>query len=211
VTRVQLAVALGTVSLLVALMLVLLHAPSLQSGTNGASNTEELKGILAGDVCQGGETLPAQTSAMRMYLRGNVGPRMTLKAYAGGRVIAAGNARSGWTGDLFTVSLRPLSTTAVHDVRICTTATPPGIILTAFGKHTSAAQAATDSGKQMSGRVRIEFLKPGKRTWLSYLLPIVRHMGMSRAFSGSGIVVVLLLLMAGAIGLSFALILREIR
>ena len=79
------------------------------------------------------------------------------------------------------------------------------------GKPTPAAIAARADGQPTRGRMWIEYLRPGTRSWASLTSSVVRDMGFGRAWSGSGIAFVVLALLAAVAVLASRLVLTEMR
>jgi hypothetical protein len=162
-------------------------------------------------VCQGGETLPAGTSAIRLLIHSPViGPRVTVAVLAGGGVATEGTQGPGWTAGVVTVPVTPLAQT-VAPVSVCfafqRSAWPVGLT----GRRTRPALAAHYDGKAMLGRVGIEYLRPGGRSWWSRVPAIVREMGLGHGGDGLWLPLLTLTLMASLVVLSSWLAVRELR
>ncbi len=165
-----------------------------------------------GEVCQAGEVLPADTSAIRLLIHSPmVGPRVTVAALAGERVIAAGTRASGWTAGAVTVPLRALPLQTVSGVSVCFAFEHSAWLVGLTGRRTPPAHAARFDGQTMLGRVGIEYLRAGRRSWWSRLGSIARQMGLGHAGSGAWIPVLVLALMVTLAGLASWLAARELR
>jgi hypothetical protein len=147
-------------------------------------------------ACQADELLPRETSAVRLRVDAFLGPRVTLAAFAHGRVISHGERGSGWTGGAVTIPVNPLPT-ATAGVDLCFM-----IFLNddetaeLVGEPTAPARAAHSRAGSLPGRVRVEYMRPGSSWWA--LAPAVAHrMGLGRAASGTWSVFVAIALMAG--------------
>jgi hypothetical protein len=69
-------------------------------------------------VCQRGETLPRGTTAIRFLLKALVGPRITVKAFAGARIVTSGERGPGWTSGAVTVPVARVGRTVAH-AKVC--------------------------------------------------------------------------------------------
>ncbi|MCW3017764.1 MAG: hypothetical protein JWN10_72 [Solirubrobacterales bacterium] len=210
---VQVALGACLTLLAVAIGLTLSRSPATVAATNKPHGQQE-KPISSTrrptSYCQAGETLPRGTSAIRISLGASIGPRVSLLVSAGGRAITSGEQDSGWTGWVLAVPVRPFSHT-VAGVTICASFAPTHETLVLFGKPTRTAVAAREGGRPTHGRMWIEYLRPGTRSWASLASSVVRDMGFGRAWSGSGIAFVVLALLAAVAILASRLVLTEMR
>jgi hypothetical protein len=209
--RVTVALAAGLALLAVAIGLTLLHSPRSVAASNG-SPLEENRIALAtrgATYCQAHELLPARTSAIRLSLLAFAGPSVHVVVLAGGHQITSGVQGSGWTSRVVTVPLRALPH-AVPDVTVCVSFSLHDEHVFVFGEPTSAAMAAHDGNRALLGRMWIEYLRPGTRSWASLAPTIVDHMALGRAVSGIGIVFLALALLVAIAVLTSGLALREL-
>ncbi|MFZ2051705.1 MAG: hypothetical protein WAU69_12345 [Solirubrobacteraceae bacterium] len=201
--------------------LVRIGAPGVKAlGPHGAT----LLGTTATEaaVCQSGEVLPAGVFAIRISIWAFYGAHVHVLAYQGSRLLTAGARGPNWTGTSVTVPVRPLAH-SVSGVRVCFEIEPNGEPLQFLGSITPQAQAAENLGaaspahptpageRAMPGRVVIEYLAPGRVSWLSRVTAVARHLGFGRFYSGNWIVFLLAALMAAAAALAVRLTLRELR
>ena len=77
------------------------------------------------------------------------------------------------------------------------------------GNATHGALAATVNGRPVSGRMRVEYLARGNRSWLSLAKHVARRLGLGHAPAGTWIVLPLAALMATAVALGAWLLMRE--
>jgi hypothetical protein len=159
-------------------------------------------------ACQMGEVLPRETSAIRMRIYAAHGARVAATVLEDGRVLARGERGSGWNGEAATVSVRPLPTTR-SDVELCFAvygnAEEPESL---FGERTAQALAGFDGDGPLSGRLRVEYLRPSKFSWWSLVPEVARRMGLGRAASGTWWAVLAIVLVGGMIALCSWEILR---
>jgi Predicted membrane protein (DUF2142) len=152
--------------------------------------------------CQSGETVPAGAQAMRVSLSVNVGPKVKLTVTQGRQVLTEGTQPAGWTGEQATIPVTPLPAAATG-ATICL-AIGPAVEPIELG----GTKAKHPTGEE-PGKARIEYLKPGNRTWLGMAGTIAHRLGMGRSPSGTWIAFVPILLMAAAAAIVAWLVLRE--
>ncbi len=166
----------------------------------------------AGDAaaCQTGETLPAGATALRLSIVAYVGARIQVAVYSGAHAIAKGSRNPDWSGTSVTVPVTPLRHSA-SGVVVCFNISPNSEALFLLGREVPASEAliAPDGGK-LSGRLDIEYLGAGQGSWWSRILPVARHMGLGRAFSGTWIVLLIAAMVAAVGILAGGLALREL-
>jgi Predicted membrane protein (DUF2142) len=172
----------------IALALTLSRAPSTVARTYPGPAEEEL-GQAVGPivVCQRDESLPGDTSAIRLGLDTVIGPKVTATVFSGSRLLTSGTRGSGWTAGSVTVAVRRVDHAASHVTLCLTIARSPGDFIM-LGTDTDAALAArTSAGRLLPGRVKVEDLRAGTRSWWSLAVSVARRMGLGRGISGSWI------------------------
>jgi hypothetical protein len=176
-------------------------------------------------ICQAGETLPRATTAIRVWLEAVVGPPVQLQALAGGRVIAHGARGAGWTAGSVTVPISPVPR-ATARVTVCVNMAQAREPVGLQGLRTSRLVAASDrqgpnphakgthgptyQDFPLPGRLLIEYLRPGSRSWWSLARSVLRRMGLGHAGSGAWIPLLAVALMLVVAALSSRLIWREL-
>jgi hypothetical protein len=161
-------------------------------------------------ACQPDEVLPRGTTAIRLRVFAFLGPRVTVDVLARGHVIAHGERGSGWTGGVVTVPVDPLPVT-VSGAEVCFTLALNGDETgDLVGERTTPGRAARDSDGSLPGRVRLEYLRAGSSSWWSLALSVARRMGLGRAWGGTWIAVLVLVLMGSVTVLCSRLVLREL-
>jgi hypothetical protein len=209
-TRVKVVLCAGLALSTIAAILTLSHAPSTVAATNGMPRTASLSrraSVTSG--CQGNETLPRDTSAIRLGLAVIIGPRVTVRALTGSHLVTWGATGAGWDGSAGTVPVRQVHRALSH-VTICFQLSLPTGNVTVIGAPTNPAVAAIADGETLRGRTRIEYLRPGSRSWWSLLAPVIQHMGLGRAWSGTWIVLPIAALIGSCIALASWLVVREL-
>lgn len=209
---VRVALAGGLLALALAVAIVLSGSPAVTIRTNGI---EPLGTALAavpggGSGCQGGEVLPAGSSAIRLSLEATAGPRVRVAVLSGGRTIARGQSAAGWLGDVVTVPLAPLART-VRDVTVCFAFSGAHERVELLGVPGSRGAAASSDGRALPGRMSIEYVRSGSSSWWSLASSVARRMGLGRAWAGTWVVLLVAILMASAVALGSWLTVRESR
>src|ERR1039458_1004774 len=212
-TRYQVAITLafGLVLITAALVGLLAQTPDEVRSTNYITGQQEL-GLLRphATVCQADERLPASTAALRMSLIAYIGPAVSVTVSRGGQIIASGHRDAGWVRGSLTLPLQPRVATP-QDVKICLTRDPGVGLAGLFGHVTPRALAATSDGMPLPGRMRIEYLARGHRSWFSLAEHVARRLGLGHSPSGTWIVIPLAAMMAIAVALAAWLLMREQR
>jgi hypothetical protein len=206
------ALAVGLASIGIAIIAVLAHSPLTVAGTNSVPGNDyielEEKGKLSN--CQPAGTLPRGTSAIRLGVEGlHFSPAMTVQVLLGSHVLREGHQMAGGPSvPNVTVPITRLSH-AIDGARICTTVGPAFEPARFYGtpRHTSVPR----SNPLQEATLHIEYLRPGKKSWSSFLPSIVDHMGLGHAPSGSWIVFLLLILMLSVVFIVVRLTLEELR
>ncbi len=209
---VRIALALAATLTAIAVVLTLAGAPLSVAGTNGIPDAGEFaRAHRATSACQGGETVPAGTTAIRLTLAAEIGPEVIVTAKSGGHTITRGVRGAGWTGAAVTAHVRRVSHTA-SNARICFALAHPLEPIELFGQHASGANVLIGPRRErLPGRLGVEYLQPGHASWLSLLPSVTQRMGLGHAWGGSWIVLALAGAMAGAAALMAWLLLRSMR
>jgi hypothetical protein len=204
VLRVRLALAAGLALTAVALGVVLSRPPLIVAGANGVPANLAVAYINGGETaCQGGGTLPAGTEAIRVSLSANTGPRVSLSVLSGSTVVTEGERDAGWGIDeTVSVPVRRVPAT-IRGARICTTIGPA-----AEAVQVNGARAGTSGGGHAI-LLRMEYLRPGPRSWLSLAASIARRMGIARAPGGAWVAYLAIAVMLAVCVLASRLLLRE--
>ncbi len=175
-TPARVVVVLGLLALVAGALATLLQSAPRRAGTNLTANTGYVIPLQAGEqLCEPGELLPGDTGALRLSVSsGGVapGPRLDVTIGVGTRSLATGRLAAGWHSGLLTI---PVS-------RIRETQQGATICLVNRGDHSiSFGGSVPDAdfyvvlgGKPLSGRMRIEYMRPGSESWFA-LLPTLTH------------------------------------
>ena len=166
--------------------------------------------IADASFCQAGEALPAGVSGIRLSVWAFFGANIRVTVFSGSRTLAAGRRGPDWTGSTVTIPVSPLSH-AVSPVKVCVNVGPNSEVLYFTGSEApGSAAAVTSTGEPLAGRLGIEYLAAGDRSWWSRILEVARHMGLGHALTGTWVVLLIAALMAAVGGLAVRVALREL-
>ncbi len=209
--RTSIVLAAGLALIAAILGVTLVRSPPTLGGTNRVP-ANSLLGIVKRPVgiCQTGETLPAGTLAIRLSLGSIVGPRVAVSAVSGGRVITRGSTGAGWTSSEVTVPVDPLAR-GTAPVTLCVRLSDLNDEVKLKGARTSAPGAVSEGGERLHGRLQVEYVRAGHRSWLSLLSAVARHISLGRAGSGMWVVFFILALALSVVALTSWGIVRELR
>ena len=204
--------AVGLGAIVVILAVVLLQKDQRRSGSDLTPNGAFVTAIIAGQrTCQEGELLPADTSAIRATIGtyGKPGPSLQVTLTGPpGELLSSGGLRAGWREGVVRIPIAHVSS-ATEGVRVCLRNAGPGPI--------AIAGALPDPGYHMElgsstieGRLRYDYMRPGRESWLELLPTIVYRStlakaGLVRHWAWAGALVLMLL----AVGLAARTIARE--
>lgn len=226
VRKVEVTLAVGAVLVLAAVAVALTRSPPRVARVGvptGDANAAPLgKDLGDATICQGGETLPAGVTGVRIGMWAFMGARMHVRVYSGSRVITEGSRGPNWTSDSVTVPVRPVAH-ATSDVNVCIAIGPNNQPLTLLGAEKPPAEqalgrlgvssptpAAAGNGP-VGGKLGLEYISASSGSWLTRVSAVAKRMGFGRAFSGSWIALLVAALTAGAAILAARLAWRELR
>jgi hypothetical protein len=209
-SRVRVTLGVSLTLLLAAIALTLAHAPLMVARANGKPKEEEViaETNRGATYCQADEVLPKGTTAIRLSLSTATGPRISITVRSGGQTLTDGVRGAGWTSRVVTVPVRPLAR-AVSNATVCASFPLRDETLITYGQRTSHAAAARNGAQALAGRMWIEYLRPGHRSWASSLSSIAHNMGLARAGEGTWIAFLALAMTLSVAVLASYLILRE--
>ena len=202
---VRFGLAAGLVGTAVALILVLSRPPLVVAGSNRVAPNFAITFTHGAEtICQPGRTLPQGTEAIRVSLSPNIGPKVGLTVSSGSKVITEGERDAGWGVDeTVTVSVKHVAHTA-YNTRICTKIGPAVEGVQVNGEHVIV-------GGREAVWLRMEYLRPGRSSWLSLAPSITSHMGFAHAPAGAWVGYAAIAVMLLVCGLASRLALRELR
>jgi hypothetical protein len=206
--RIALAICLALTAIAVGVSLA--RSPLVRAGTDWTPLPTEVDATYAPvTVCQSEEVLPKSTTVIRMSLLSLLGPRVKLQALVGGRVVTSGEIGYGWTGTVVAIPVRPVARSYSH-VTICFSLAKRQQLVNFRGDNTTRAPAVSNGTQILPGRIRIEYLRPDRASWLSLALPTARRIGLTIG-GGAGIVLIPFVLLLTAASLSSWLLMRDLR
>jgi hypothetical protein len=185
---------------------VLLQSPARVIASNSVTVEGELGPVESGtEVCQAEERLPASTQALRVSVAAYLGPAVSLTVRREGTIIARGHHSAEWVSGSLTFPLSPEIRTATN-ATICLTRDRRDLALGLLGGVSRPAVAATSNGTPLAGRLRVEYLAHGRRSWFSLAHTVVRRMGLGHSPGGTWVVLLVLAMMAAACALAARLL-----
>jgi hypothetical protein len=209
--HVVIPLAIGLVAIVVVIAAVLARSPLVVVGTNSVSAKVNLE-LEKGDIgsCQPSGTIPRGTSAIRVAMEARaVGPMVTLKVLSGSRILTEGRQSAGWgAASSVMVSIDALAHT-FENAHICTTIGPTVEPVRVRG--TPRGLLAADIRKLQDVTLRMEYLRPSRKSWWSLGSSVAYHMGLGRAPSGTWVAFLVPALMLAIAILASRLVLKELR
>jgi hypothetical protein len=207
-TRTSIVLAAGLALTVILLGATLSHVPLVVARTNALVGRGEITEIKSNArVCQASEAVPAGTSAIRIGFNMALGAHMAVAVTSGAQLITHGVRASGWRGTEVTVPLHRVAR-AVQHATVCATLGKSNEPVGVFGAPSSAAMAATRDGHALPGRVKLEYLRAGTRSWWSMASSVGRRLGLGRAWSGGWISLLVLTLMGSIVVIASWLAIR---
>ncbi len=166
--------AVGLAALLVTSLVILADHASRRSGTDLTTDTGYAISLGPGQqLCQPGELLPADTAALRIDAdpRGAAGPPLQARLGGPSGALSEGRLAPGWSRGLVRIPLARLARESSGEVCLRNV----GAQTIAFGGELPAQGfQITVAGQTFPGRLRIEYLRPGRESWLA-LTPTIVH------------------------------------
>ncbi len=195
----------GLALIAIAILVTLSSSPLVTLGTN-AIPPAAIVAATRGDVssCQNDEVVPGGTTAIRLWVTGNIKPSVSVTVMSGSEVITQGAQGSGWLGKVVTIPVARVTRT-LSQANVCFAlgrAVEEVDLLGAHTRHPARGETAT--------KVRIEYLQPGHSSWWSLARSVARHTGLARAPEGAWIGLLAIALMAVAVVVMSWTILREL-
>jgi hypothetical protein len=203
-TGAKIALAGGLIAVLVALGIVLSASPLAVAGTDGIPAELAIGHFYTSQTsCQPGGALPRGTTAIRVSLSANIGPRVDLEVLSGSTLVSEGEREAGWGVDeTVTVPIQRVPRGISH-ARICVMTGPVVEPLQVNGALVRAPDGNT-------ALLRLEYLRPRSASWLSLLPSIARRMGLAHAPAGTWVAYMLIAVMAAVAAIATRLALREL-
>lgn len=171
----RVVLAVGLLAIAIAGTAILLQREPRRAGTNLTADARFSIPLGPGQqLCEPGELLPGDTGALKLDASANglPGPRLSASISSPGGPVSSGVLDAGWREGALSIPVSRVRNT-VSDATVC---------LSNLGSRPVAfGGSAPDSGfliqlggKPLSGRLRIEYMRPGRESWLE-LLPALAH------------------------------------
>ncbi|HEX3909328.1 MAG TPA: hypothetical protein VHW67_01335 [Solirubrobacteraceae bacterium] len=210
-TPVRLVVAIGLPAITIAAIAILAGSAPRRAGTNLTADTGYVLPLDPGrQLCEPAELVPGDTAALRLNISSGApqGPRLDLTMSNADGPVGVGGLAAGWRSGVLSIPVSRVRTTK-QAVMICLV--NRGTTRVAFGGSVpDSGFYVVIGGKPLSGRMRIEYMRPGSETWFSLLPTLVHRFSLAKAdlvrHWAAGAVLVLMLI---AIGLAARTIVRE--
>jgi hypothetical protein len=206
--KVTLGVGIALIAIVGAYTLT--RSPPRVVRVNGPQQASVATTIADISFCQAGEVLPPGVSGIRLSVWAYFGANIHVMVSSGSRILTAGRRGPDWTGSTVTIPVTPLSH-AVSPVKVCFEVGPNSEVLYFTGSEAPrSAAAVTSTGEPLAGRVGIEYLAAGSRSWWSRIMEVARHMGLGHALTGTWVVGLIAALMFATGGLAVRVASREL-
>lgn len=207
---VKIALTVALALLAVSIGAVLSHSPLVVAGANGVEAPLYRDGVVSSDAssCQQAGILPQGTSAIRLSMGANADPKITVKVFAGSRLLTQGQRPAG--GGLNASATVPVGRvkSTVRNARVCMRI---GAGESVGIRGIAAQPSASGTYRLQDVALRMEYLRPGPKSWWSLTSSIAHDFGLGRGFGGTWIVFLVLALMLAVVVLASRLTLRELR
>jgi hypothetical protein len=174
-TSVRVVLAVGLLAIAGAAAVVLLQREPRLAGTDLVTDAGFALQLGPGQqLCQGGELVPGDTGALKLAasVEGLPGPRLGASITGPGGLLSSGALGPGWHTGALRIPLARVSAT-VSGATVCLQNLGSSTIALG-GSAPDPGFAIELAGTQVSGRVRIEYMRPGRESWLA-LLPTLAH------------------------------------
>jgi hypothetical protein len=179
----RIAVVCGLVTIAAGIAFVMSRSPPALARSNAVPILGPLASVSSPyEACQGHEVLPSGTTSIRLSLEAMYGPAVHVRVWRDGRLLTSGRRASGWSRQSVTVPLEPLAA-SFAGVSVCFAIAPVD--------ETVEVKGSPDAGgSPRGGAIRMEDLRPGRRSWWSLASAVARRMSLGRATGGVWVVVV---------------------
>jgi Predicted membrane protein (DUF2142) len=204
-SRVRVALCSALTLIAIALVATLSRSPPVVAATNSVAAEESVATTNGSSVfCQGDESLPSGTSAIRLWVNTNISPSVQVTVTSASRLLTRGEQQPGRLTAAIAIPVARLAR-AVADANVCFKFGPAVETVQLIGgkvPHRRRGEAPF--------KIRVEYLRAGQQTWLALAPSIARRIGLGRAPSGSWVALLPVVLMAIATLLAARLVLRQL-
>jgi hypothetical protein len=204
-------VAAGMVAITAAATVILLQRAPRRAGTNLTGDVGYAIPLGPGQqLCEGGELLPGDTGALKLDAdtQGLPGPALAVSIGGPGGPVSTGGLKAGWRPGAIRIPVARVPGT-IAAANVCLRNLGPRAV-TFGGSVPDSGFLIELAGKPLSGRLRIEYMRPGRESWLELLPTLAHRFSLAKAdlmrhwAAGAALV-----LMALAVALAARTILKE--
>jgi hypothetical protein len=181
-TPVRAVLAAGLLAIVIAAVVVLAQSEPRQAGTNLTADAGFA--ITLGPrqkLCEPEELLPGDTGALRLNAStgGLPGPRLGVDISSPSGPVSSGVLPAGWrSGEVLIPLSRVPQTLPSTTVCVSNLGSRP----VAFGGSVPDSGFMIDvAGKPLSGRLRIEYMRPGSESWFALAPTLVHRFSLAKA------------------------------
>jgi hypothetical protein len=162
---------------------ILLQSAPRRAGTNWTVATGAVIPLAPGQqLCEPGELLPGDTGALQIGAdtRGAPGPELQASiAGPSGATLSTGTLPAGWRGGSARIPLaRVVETT--QNATVCLRNRGPSAVAFA-GSVPDASFVIQLAGRAMLGRLRIEYMRPGRETWFQFAPTLLHRVSLAKS------------------------------
>jgi hypothetical protein len=195
---VHIVVTLGLLAIALAGVAILAQRAPRRAGTNLTADVGNVVPLAPGrPLCQPAELVPGDTSALRLSASSAApqGPRLTTTIYGAHGAVSSGTLAAGWRAGIVSIPVARIKST-LQDALVCV-ADLGSRPIALGGSVPDGDFYVVVAGKPLSGRLRIEYLRPGRESWLALLPTLVHRFSLAKADAvrhwAAGAVIVLML------------------
>jgi len=201
----------GLTLMALGLIATLSRAPAVTAKGGVGPETQFVATSSEASGCQNGETLPAHTSAIRVGLFAITTPEVGVQVLSEGRLLTSGTLSPGWSGEGAVVPVNHTFDHPVSPVAVCFTVKKVNGPVQMVGRKTSGPEATVEGSNRLPGRISLQYVQPGHRSWWSLALSTARRLGLGHATPGTWNALLVAMLAAAVIALSSWLVVRDLR
>ena len=174
-TPVRLTLALSVLAIVVAASAILQQRAPRLAGTNLTADVGFVVPLRAGqELCEPGELLPGDTGALRLSATadGSPGPPLGVSISGSDGPVSVGALAAGWRPGAILIPVRRVPDD-LAGATVCVR--NRGSRAVSFGGSVPDSGFQIElAGEPLSGRLRIEYMRPGRESWLQ-LLPALAY------------------------------------
>jgi hypothetical protein len=204
----RLTVTLAVLALVAAAVTTLARSAPRRSGTNYAADTGLVVVLASGEqLCQPGELVPADTGAVRLRASRDDPRRLEATITTAQGLLARGVTQTSSHSGALRIDFRDVSTTT--SATVCLRNLGKRSVLLG-GSLGDSPFTMIVGGRPVAGRVRIEYMRPGRESWAELLPTVIYRMSLGKSdlirhWAAAGALVLMLL----AVWLTIRTLLRE--